>query len=107
MAVKIQEGKIIDWENTTGVEVANKSVVDLGTRIGVAQTVIAIGETGAVELVGVYEETASTADEINVGDALYWNGTSLTTTSTDNTPAGMATSAKAAATAGSVYVRIG
>lgn len=111
MAVKIQEGRIIDWTNDTGVEVANKSVVDLTTCIGVAQTTIAIGDVGAVELVGVYEETAATADAIAVGDQLYWDATNKVLTTSDgtgaNTPAGMAVTAKAATVAGSVNVRIG
>ena len=107
MAVKIQCGKIIDWINDTGSDVTNKGVVDLTTRIGVAQVGIADGDIGAVEVVGVYEEVATTADAIAVGDQLYWNGTELTTTSTGNTPAGMAVTSKAAATAGSVHVRIG
>jgi len=112
MAIKIQEGRIINWTNDTGSDVANKAIVDLGTRIGVAQTDIVDGDVGAVELVGVYEETAATADVIAVCDQLYWDGTQLTTATddgsgTDYTPAGMAVSAKAATVAGTVNVRIG
>jgi len=112
MAVKIQEGRIIDWINNTGSEVANKSVIDLGTRIGVSQTVIEDGDVGAVELVGVYEEVAATADAVAVGNQLYWDGTQLTTAADDGadtnyTPAGMAVTSKAGSVAGSVNVRIG
>jgi len=107
MAVLIQDGNVIDWINDTGDEVVVNSVVDLTTRVGVAQATIADGDTGAVRLTGVFEETATTANEIAVGDQLYWSGTELTTTSTDNTPVGMATTDKAATAAGTVQVRLG
>lgn len=114
MAKKIQEGNVIDWTNNTGSDVAVGAVVDLTTRVGVALTNIASGETGAVDLEGVYEETALDADAVAVGGQTYWTGSALTTAADDGgspatayTPAGMAVSAKAAATAGTVNVRIG
>ncbi len=107
MAIEKQEGRVIDWTNGTGSDVSVNSMVDLTSRVGVAMSDIANGDTGAVKLVGVFEETAATADAIAVGDLLYWDGSALTKTATDNTPAGMAVSAKTAAVAGSVDVRIG
>lgn len=106
MATKIQDGNVIDWENGTGADVAVGDVIDLTSRIGVALTDIANTETGAVDLEGVYEIVATTATQFVVGDAVYWDGTALTKTNTD-TPAGTAVTAKAAATAGNVNVRIG
>lgn len=104
MATKIQEGNVIDY--AAGADISVGDVVDLTSRIGVALTDIANGDTGAVDLEGVYEITATTATEFAVGDQTYWDGSALTKTDTD-TPAGMAVSAKAAAAAGSIHVRIG
>lgn len=104
MATKIQDGNVIDYTATADISVGD--VIDLTSRIGVALTDIADTEVGAVDLEGVYELTATTATAFSVGDAVYWDGSALTKTDTD-TPAGMAVTAKASATAGIVNVRIG
>ena len=107
-AVKIQEGGVIDY--TAGATIANGDVIPFAAgRIGVALDDAVSGDTISVAIEGVFEITAATADEIAVGAEVYFDATNrvLTTTSTDNTLAGMATTAKAAAAAGSVYVKIG
>jgi len=80
--------------------------VNAGGSIGVAQTAGLTGESISVDVVGVYNFPATTANVVTVGAILYWSGTELTTTATDNTKAGVAWSAKAGV-AGSVNVKIG
>ena len=105
-ATKIYEGDSLDYVSPGTIAVGD--VVDLITRIGVAWDNAIVDDTIAVGLVGVFEIEAATADVIVVGDALYFDTTNrvLTTVNT-HVPAGMAATAKAAAAAGSVYVRIG
>lgn len=106
-AIKIQEGRIVDY--TATATIANGNVIVLANRIGIAQGNAEVGEVIALELVGVYEITATTADAIAFGDVVYFDNTAkeITTTATDNTLAGIAINAKAGATAGTIQVRIG
>ena len=106
-AIKIQDGDVIDYVATAAIAVGD--VVDLTTRVGVAYDDAAIGDTIAVDLEGVFEVTATTADAVAVGAQLYFDTTAreVTTTVASNIPAGMAATGKTGAVAGSVYVRIG
>lgn len=106
-AIEFQDGDVIDY--TLAADVAVGQVVPLGTEmIGVAVTAGKIGEVIALDVEKVYEVNATTADVIAVGDVVYFNTTTraITTTATDNIRAGRAVSAKAAATAGVVNVKI-
>ncbi|MGB3751878.1 MAG: DUF2190 family protein [Arcobacteraceae bacterium] len=106
-AIEYQKGQTIDVTLDSDVEVGD--IIPFGTSaVGVAVTAGLYGETIAVELEKIWQTTAATADEISIGDTLYWDDTAkvMTTVSTDNTFAGMATSTKSAATAGFVYIKI-
>ncbi|WP_201353824.1 DUF2190 family protein [Hydrogenimonas urashimensis] len=106
-AVEIQEGKTIDYDLAADTNVGD--IVELGDgMVGIATVSGVSGETIALKIEGVYEIAAATADAIAVGDELYFDATNgvVTKTSTDNTRAGRAVSAKAASTTGSVYVKI-
>ncbi len=107
-ATKIQEGGVIDY--TAGATIANGDVVVFAyPSVGVALDDAVSGDVISVAIEGVFEMTAKTADTVAVGALLYWDDSAneLTTTSTSNTAAGMAITAKAGATAGSVYFKIG
>lgn len=67
-------------------------------HIGVVVTDVANGAEGVAEIEGVFELPAKAADTPAIGDLLYWDATNkeLTTTSTNNTLAGKAWTAKAA-----------
>jgi len=106
-ATKIQTGAIVDY--TAIALVANGDVIALASRIGIAQGNAETGEVIALDLEGVYEMTAKTADAIAFGDVVYFDDTAkeITTTATANTLAGMATSEKASTVAGSIQVKIG
>lgn len=105
-ATFIQKGENIDY--TAAADIAYGAIVPMVTRIGVALEDIAIGATGSVTVTGVFEAAAVTGTAFVVGDQLYWDDTAgkLTKTSTDNTPAGWATEAKASAAA-KARVKIG
>lgn len=89
-------GDRIDYANDTGSDIAVGDVVELNERIGVALVDIADGETGAVKTEGHFNLPAVTGSSFSVGDQVYWNTSSayVTTTSTDNTPAGWVTAPK-------------
>ena len=82
-------------------------VVEFGESVGIVQTEGLTGASISVDTVGVYEFDGANADAIAVGDVLYFDGTYVTTTSTDNTLCGVAWSTKAGTTDGVVEVKIG
>lgn len=106
-AIEVQEGDVIDY--TLSAAVAVGAVIPLGTAmVGVAVTAGEIGEMIALDIEKVYEVNAATADVIAVGDEVYFDATNrvITTVSVGMVRAGRAVSAKAAATAGTVNVKI-
>jgi len=83
----------------SGADIASGGVVVMGSEIGVAVDTIIDGNPGAVEVSGLHELAAKSADTWDAGDPIYWDATEeeLTDTSTDNTLAGVANTAKLAA----------
>lgn len=90
-----RNGKKMDLTCTAAV--AMDEVVVVGTIVGIASTAGAIGDVIALDVEGVYELPAK-AEAFTQGALLYWDGTNtyLTTTSTNNTLAGVAWAAKGA-----------
>jgi predicted RecA/RadA family phage recombinase len=106
-AIRIQEGKKIGFTLTGATNVGD--VVPLGTgMIGVASTSGLTGEEITLELEGVYEVNAATADVVEIGDLLYFDVTNrvLTIVATNNVRAGRSLTAKAASVAGVVSALI-
>jgi len=105
-ATFIQEGKVLDWTNGTGADVAYKDVIAAGGRIFVAAENIAKGATGSVNATGVFELPADNTVVFNTGDALYWDAANNILTKTVGTyKAGYAAAPKAQADAvGSVKI---
>lgn len=106
-AVEFQDGTVIDY--TLSGEVSVGDVIPLGDNmVGIAVVSGLSGEQITLELEKVWKINATTADAIAVGNVVYFNATTreITTTATGNCRAGKAISAKAAATAGFVYVKI-
>ena len=95
MSRYIQVGNNLDYKNTTGAAIKAGDIVDLNTRIGVAGTNIGVNEVGSVHMVGVFELPKTASLEINQGESVYYDGTSITKTDTD-TPAGYAAYSSAA-----------
>ncbi|MEA5135700.1 MAG: DUF2190 family protein [Candidatus Fimivivens sp.] len=102
-----QAGNCIDYTNSGSTAIVFGDVVPLTDCIGVAASDIAVGDLGALELVGVYELPAATAALTN-GQKVYWDATNsnVTATATDNTPCGVTIAAKASGVL-AVDVKIG
>lgn len=60
---------------TSGVPVV------IGSLLGVAQTTVPAGSTGAVKIGGVFELPKASTEVWTVGTAIYWTGTAATSTS--------------------------
>lgn len=101
----VQPGEVIDY--TAGANIASGQVVLMGARIGVALKAIANGETGPVQVTGVFNIAKLSTDNMDQGALLYWDNTNscLTTTASGNTLAGFAAAAAAASTT-SVNIKI-
>jgi predicted RecA/RadA family phage recombinase len=106
-ATRIQAGAVVDY--TASGTIANGDIIPLADRVGVALNDAVSGDVISLELEGVFNIAAKTADAITFGALVYFDATNreVTTTSTDNTKAGIAITTKAGATAGSVDVKIG
>ncbi|TPN44876.1 DUF2190 family protein [Mesorhizobium sp. B1-1-7] len=71
----IQPGNTITWTNedvTGAVDVASGDGVVAGSLFGVAQTDIAVGDSGELGLIGVYELPKVSAQAWTVGERIYW-----------------------------------
>ncbi len=101
----VQPGEVIDY--TAGANIASGQVVLMGARIGVALKAIANGETGPMQVTGVFNIAKLSTDNMAQGELLYWDNTNsrLTTTASGNTLAGFAAAAAAASTT-SVNIKI-
>lgn len=99
-----QRGESLAYKNSGSAVIEANSIIDLGTRIGVAGTSINPGETGSVHVTGVYEIEKTGTGAIDMGAAVYFDGTGITT-DTSGTPAGYA-AADATADATVVLVKL-
>lgn len=89
----VSEGDVLNV--VAGAAIAAGDVVLLGKRIGVALAAIAVGETGAASVSGIWTINKLGTDVVAQGDLLYWDNTAkrLTTTVGTNTLAGYAAKA--------------
>lgn len=103
MARYIQEGKIINFQNSTAGKISYGDVVVLTDRVGVASVDIPAGSLGAVQLEGVFEVAAETSAAFTVGETVYWDAANKRVTATkpasNAITAGMVVEPKAAADA--------
>lgn len=75
----LQRGESLDYKNNTSTVIESGSVVPLVTRVGIAGTDIAPGETGSIHVCGVFEITKTKAAIIQMGTSLYFDGIGVTT----------------------------
>ena len=92
-----QKGDTLDYTNGTASAIEANTVINLVTRVGIAGTTIAAGETGSVVVAGVFEMDKKAAEAITLGALVYFDGTAITATATANAPAGYAVAGAAAA----------
>jgi len=96
----IQPGNEITWTNedvTGAADVASGDGVVAGSLFGVAQTDIAVGDSGTLALIGVWELPKVSAQAWDVGDKIYWVAADgeCTTTAGSNKLIGVAIEAAA------------
>ena len=84
-----QRGESLDYVNKTSAVIEANTIISLGTRIGVAGTDINPNEKGSVHVTGVYEIEKTGTGAIEMGAAVYFDGTGITTDNS-GTPAGYA-----------------
>jgi len=86
----IQEGDVLD--HIAAAAIASGDVILIGKRIGVAVTDIALGDTGALAVEGVFDLPKVTTQAPAQGVLLYWDDTAklITTIATANTLSGYA-----------------
>lgn len=95
MARYVQPGKAIEYTNASEETIRYGDVVALTNCIGVASADIAPGETGVIELSGVYEMPADTSAAFTQGQKLYWDASGKKVTATEgDVAAGIAVEAK-------------
>lgn len=78
----IQKGEIIDFINTSGTDIQSGDVVIQNSIIGVAETLIAAGTSGAVVIMGVVQLALIASLAVTAGDKVYWNVSSKVVTKT-------------------------
>jgi len=85
----IQQGEIMPF--TAEAAVSSGDLVKVSSVVGVAVASVAEGDTGSMQIVGVFEVPKETG-AIDQGEALYYKASTgkVTTTATGNTFAGYA-----------------
>lgn len=96
----IQPGNTVTWTNpdvTGSVDVASGDGVVAGSLFGVAQTDIAVGDSGELALTGVWELPKVSAQAWTVGQRIYWDAAAgnATTAASSNKLIGVAIEAAA------------
>ncbi len=86
----IEKGEVLNYTATTKA-IASGELVIIGIIAGVAKTDIALGETGAVHITGVYS-LPKALEAIIQGAKVYWNATNhhVTSNKTDAVLIGVA-----------------
>lgn len=92
-----QRGESLDYANNTDAVIEANTIIALSGRIGVAGTSINPGEKGSLHVTGVYEIAKTGTNAIDMGAAVYFDGTGITDTANGNTLAGYAAQAALAA----------
>ena len=100
----VQKGDAVDLTAPAGGLASGQGYL-FGDLFGVATKAAAAGERLAVSLEGVFSLPKETGTALTEGQKIYWDGTQITATATDNTFVGHVIDA-AAADATSVNVRL-
>ncbi|RLF25437.1 MAG: hypothetical protein DRN01_06405 [Thermoplasmata archaeon] len=100
---RVQIGDVVNI--TAAADLTGGEVVAFGSRGGVVAADALTGEIAAVQIEGVFQFTAATADTISFGDPLYYVAGEATITFGGIT-LGKAVTEKAGAVAGTVNVKL-
>lgn len=78
----VQDGKSLNFRNTTAATIACGDVVLLTQRYGIAAGNIPPASVGVVAVDGVYELPAENTVAFEVGQSVYWNPSDKKVTAT-------------------------
>ena len=70
-----QRGESLDYKNSGSEVIEANSIIDLGTRIGIAGTDINPNEIGSLHVTGIYQFEKTGTGAIDMGAAVYFDGT--------------------------------
>lgn len=90
----VQRGESIDFKNEGTTAIKANDVIEIGNRIGVAGCDIPVGSVGSLHVIGVFDLPAVNTEAFTVGQAVYWDGTALSSAAADNVAAGWVVEAK-------------
>ncbi|WP_444907862.1 DUF2190 family protein [Microbulbifer sp. SSSA008] len=68
----VQDGRMLDYTNSTSADITSGQVVPVGAVLGVAMDDISVGEPGVIAIDGVFNVPKVSAAEINQGETLTW-----------------------------------
>lgn len=107
MTKKIYDGSVVTLSSAAATAV--RDVVVLGTNgVGIALTsATAASQDISVEIVGVHEFPATTAEAFSVGGIAMWDTATSAALSTGTVTMGIILKGKAAGVAGTIEVKIG
>ena len=78
----IADGVRLNYTNSTGSDISAGDVVVFGSILGIAVADIDNGDTGVLQVSGVFNLTALTTDTFTVGQLVYWDTTNSRLTET-------------------------
>jgi len=76
---KIQDGKIMNFTNTTDADITSSSPIFINSKLGVALTDIPKLATGSVAMEGVFKLAKTSGEIIAQGEKVYIGGSSKIT----------------------------
>ncbi|HEY2454137.1 MAG TPA: DUF2190 family protein [Scandinavium sp.] len=79
----VEDGKTMDWTNSTGADVLSGRPVAVGALMGVAHGDIADGEDGVLHMTGVINLAKDEAETWSAGAKLYFDDASGNVTATE------------------------
>lgn len=80
-----QRGETLDYKNEGVLTVEANTVIVFGKHLGIAGTDIMPGETGSIHVTGVFEMPKTASGAIEAGTDVYFDGSGITDTESDNT----------------------
>lgn len=83
-----QNGKTIDYANSTSDIIEANTVIVVGQKIGVVGAPILPGQIGTLNTEGVFKMSKNPTEVIAAGTTVYFTGELITATATSNTLVG-------------------
>ncbi|WP_226649614.1 DUF2190 family protein [Microbulbifer variabilis] len=69
----VQDGRMLDYTNSTSAVITSGQVIAVGAVLGVAMDDIAVGESGVIAIDGVFTVPKVSGAVIGQGESLTWD----------------------------------